>query len=75
MLLAAKSLAEQVTDDDLAMGTLYPPLEKIRTVSAKIAESVALNAHKTGVATKPRPTDMLVHVKSLMYDPFADPFS
>jgi malate dehydrogenase (oxaloacetate-decarboxylating)(NADP+) len=74
MWVASKALAEQVTDKELNEGCLYPPLSKIRQVSAHIAVAVAKNAHLTGVATEPMPVDLLVHVKSLMYDPFEDPY-
>jgi malate dehydrogenase (oxaloacetate-decarboxylating)(NADP+) len=74
MWVASKALAEQVTDKELNEGCLYPPLSKIRQVSAHIAVAVAKNAHSTGVATEPMPVDMLAHVKSLMYDPFEDPY-
>ncbi len=40
-LTAAKTLADQVTEADLAQGSLYPPLAKIRDVSAHIATAVA----------------------------------
>jgi malate dehydrogenase (oxaloacetate-decarboxylating)(NADP+) len=71
MFLAAKSLAEQVTDKELKVGSLYPPLENIRSVSAHIASTVAANSYETGVATNfPRPNDMLEYCQSLMYDPF-----
>jgi malate dehydrogenase (oxaloacetate-decarboxylating)(NADP+) len=75
MYVAAKALSEQVTEKDLQLGSLYPPLSEIREVSAKIAVAVALNAHETGVATDSMPDDMLTHVKSLMYDPFEDPYT
>lgn len=74
MYLAAKTLADCVTDEELSKGSLYPPLSKIRDVSAKIATSLAFHAHETGVATLSKPDDMESYVKSLMYDPFADPF-
>lgn len=74
MYLAAKTLALCVTDEELKQGSLYPPLSKIRDVSAKIATSLALHAHETGVATLSKPEDMEEYVKSLMYDPFADPY-
>jgi malate dehydrogenase (oxaloacetate-decarboxylating)(NADP+) len=74
MLIAARSLASQVTDKELEVGCVYPPLTIIREVAARIAAAIAENAHDTGKATKPRPTDMLTYVKSLMYDPFDDPF-
>jgi malate dehydrogenase (oxaloacetate-decarboxylating)(NADP+) len=74
MLIAARSLASQVTDKELEVGCVYPPLTIIRDVAARIAAAIAENAHDSGKATKSRPTDMLTYVKSLMYDPFDDPF-
>ena len=40
-LAAARALAAQVTPQDLAQGSLYPPLASVRNVSAHIAASVA----------------------------------
>jgi malate dehydrogenase (oxaloacetate-decarboxylating)(NADP+) len=74
MLMAAQALAKQVSEEQLAVGCLYPPLENIREVSAHIAVAVATNAFETGVATVDMPENMMEHVKSHMYDPFADPF-
>ncbi len=68
-MAAAKSLAEQVSEDDLAMGRIYPPLQDIRKVSAIIATAVAEVAYKQGLATVPRPADLLGYIKSQMYDP------
>ena len=39
-MAAAHTLAEQVTEDDLQQGSLYPPLKSIRDVSAHIAAAV-----------------------------------
>jgi malate dehydrogenase (oxaloacetate-decarboxylating)(NADP+) len=74
MLIAARTLASQVTDKELEVGCLYPPLSNIREVAAHVAAAVAENAHETGMATKPKPAHMLSYVKSIMYDPFDDPF-
>jgi malate dehydrogenase (oxaloacetate-decarboxylating)(NADP+) len=74
MYIAAKALSEQVTQEDLDAGCLYPPLYKIRDVSAHIAVAIANHAHETGVATEIAPSNMMAHVKSLMYDPFEDPY-
>ena len=76
MYIAAKSLSEQVTQKELDQGCLYPPLSKIRDVSAHIGVAIAQNAFDTGVATEVMPAgDLMEHVKSLMYDPFEDPYS
>jgi malate dehydrogenase (oxaloacetate-decarboxylating)(NADP+) len=74
MLLAAKTLASLVTDEQLKVGCVYPPLCEIRNVSKNIAIKVALRAHDSGLATKEMPDDMEELVESLMYDPFADVF-
>ncbi|RLV63069.1 hypothetical protein DV515_00018648, partial [Chloebia gouldiae] len=42
-LEAAKALAEQLTDEELAQGRLYPPLSNIREVSINIAVKVSMN--------------------------------
>lgn len=75
MLIAARTLANEVSESQLEVGCLYPPLSEIRDVSAKIAVAVAMHAHETGVATEKLPDDMLAQVKSLMYDPFEDPYA
>jgi malate dehydrogenase (oxaloacetate-decarboxylating)(NADP+) len=67
---AAKTLAHLVSSEDLAMGCIYPPLAKIREVSAHIAAAVAEVAYKGGLATEPRPEDLLAHMKSRQYQPY-----
>ena len=70
MLLAAGSLAEQVTDARLAEGCLYPPFSEIRGVSACVAAAVASGIYSRGDAmVKPQPADLLAHCEAYMYDP------
>jgi len=66
---AAKALARAVSADDLEQGRVYPPLARVREVSASIAAAVAEVAYKQELATKPQPDDILAHVRSLMYEP------
>jgi malate dehydrogenase (oxaloacetate-decarboxylating)(NADP+) len=66
---AARALAEQVTEDDLAAGRIYPVLSGIRDVSAAIAEAVARIAFDNDLATEPRPADLAQHIRDFMYDP------
>jgi malate dehydrogenase (oxaloacetate-decarboxylating)(NADP+) len=66
---AAKTLAHLVTESDLAQGSLYPALPRIREVSAHIAAVVAEIAYQNGLAGKPRPADVLADVRSQMFDP------
>jgi malate dehydrogenase (oxaloacetate-decarboxylating)(NADP+) len=68
-LAAARSLAAQVTPQDLAQGSLYPPLQQVREVSAHIACAVAEVAFEQGHAGIARPADLLAHVRSCMYEP------
>jgi malate dehydrogenase (oxaloacetate-decarboxylating)(NADP+) len=68
-LAAAHALSKQVTEQDLAQGSLYPPLARVRDVSAHIAAAVAEVAYSKGLATRPRPADLLEYVRSHMYDP------
>ena len=68
-MAAAHTLAEQVTDDDLRQGSLYPPLTSIRDVSAHIAAATAAVAHRRGLARGTQPADLLGFVTSQMYEP------
>jgi len=67
--VAAKALANAVSEADLAQGRIYPPLTKIKEVSAAIATAVAEVAYNQGLARKPRPDDISAYIKSQMYDP------
>lgn len=68
-LVAAKILAGEVTDADLAAGRLYPPLDRIRDVSARIAVGVAEVAFTRGLAAAPRPADVPAAIRAAMFEP------
>lgn len=51
-LIAARELASSVRDEDLAVGSLYPPLGAIREVSLKIAVGITKYAYCRGKYTK-----------------------
>jgi malate dehydrogenase (oxaloacetate-decarboxylating)(NADP+) len=68
-MAAARTLAAMVSAEDLAQGSLYPPLAKIRDVSAAIATAVAECAYAEGTAGKPRPNNVGEDVLAQMYDP------
>jgi len=68
-LVAAERLAEIVSKDDLAKGSLYPPLNSIVSCSMAIAEKVVEYAYKNGLATiRPEPANKLAFIKAQMYD-------
>ena len=50
---AARALAEQLTERQLAAGQLYPSLRHLREVTRAIGEAVAQQAIDDGVATEP----------------------
>jgi malate dehydrogenase (oxaloacetate-decarboxylating)(NADP+) len=67
--VAARTVADQVSDDLLSQGSVYPRLTVIRDVSARIAEAVALVAVEAGLASKELPQDLAGYVRSQMYEP------
>jgi malate dehydrogenase (oxaloacetate-decarboxylating)(NADP+) len=71
--VAARTLADLVTEADLAQGRIYPALTRIREVSAAIAVAVAEVAFARSLTDMPRPADLLAHVRAQMYEPvYAD---
>jgi len=68
-LTAARTLAKQVGDDDLALGRVYPALSKIREVSVRIATAVVEEAHRAGLARRPRPADLEADIRARMFVP------
>ena len=66
---AARVLASLVTDDDLAVGRIYPSLSRIREVSHAIAIEVATLAFDGGLARVERPADIAAAVADAMFEP------
>jgi malate dehydrogenase (oxaloacetate-decarboxylating)(NADP+) len=73
-LASARSLAAQVTEADLAQGSLYPPLKNVREVSARIAVDVAEVAYARGLTRRMRPADVMADIRSNMYEPNYRPY-
>ena len=68
-MAAARTLAQLVTAEDLAMGRIYPSLKRIREVSAAIGTAVAEVAYQQGLARVPRPENLAAFVEGQMYQP------
>jgi malate dehydrogenase (oxaloacetate-decarboxylating)(NADP+) len=68
-LAAAHALANLVTAHDLERGRVYPPLSRIREVSAHIAYAVASIAYDRGYTDKERPEDIMADIRDYMYQP------
>lgn len=68
-LAATHSLAKQVSEYDLKRGCIYPPLSRIREVSATIAYEVATIAFEQGLADREMPDDLMAEIRTYMYQP------
>ncbi|XP_074565647.1 NADP-dependent malic enzyme-like isoform X2 [Curcuma longa] len=70
LLAASEALAQQVTQENLDKGMVYPPFSNIRKISAHIAANVAAKAYELGLASRyPHPKDLVKYAESLMYNP------
>lgn len=68
-IAAADTLANMVSEEDLAKGRLYPSLAKIREISCKIAVNVAKQAFENHNAQVPRPKELEKNVRESMFTP------
>jgi malate dehydrogenase (oxaloacetate-decarboxylating)(NADP+) len=68
-LTAAQAIAEQVSEDNLAAGLIYPPRERIFSASLHVAERVATRIFDQGLARVPRPDDVGALIRSSVYHP------
>ena len=66
---AAKTLAGKVSEADLSLGSLYPPLKNIRDISAEIAAAVWQISWEEGTAGKEPPGNPVQFIKEKMYQP------
>jgi malate dehydrogenase (oxaloacetate-decarboxylating)(NADP+) len=71
---AARTLADQVSEDSLAAGRLYPDLKAIREISAEIAAAVCEVAFEQGLAGIERPDDTLQFIRARMFHPHYVPY-
>jgi malate dehydrogenase (oxaloacetate-decarboxylating)(NADP+) len=68
-LAAARALAEQADESLLAAGSLFPPFDRIREASLRIAVAVARVVLAEGLAPEPPADDLETHLRRLMYWP------
>jgi len=68
-LLAARTLAEMVTPERLAMGALYPAISELRKVSREIAAKVVCQSRDCGVGRLYRDEEILDAIDSAMWYP------
>lgn len=68
-IVAAKAVAEQVTEENLAKGLIYPPQSRIFEASLHVAGKVAAYIFDKGLARVPKPADIDAYIRSAVYRP------
>ncbi|HTY65363.1 MAG TPA: NAD-dependent malic enzyme [Alphaproteobacteria bacterium] len=68
-IVAAKAVAEQVSDENLAAGLIYPPQGHILEASLHVAEQVAAYIFDKDLARVPRPKDIGAFIRARAYHP------
>ena len=64
-----------VTEEHLAEGRVYPPLDSVREVSVKLATAIVEHAYQEGMAAfYPEPEDKESFIRSQLYDYNYDSF-
>jgi malate dehydrogenase (oxaloacetate-decarboxylating)(NADP+) len=66
---AAKALSSETSEKDFAIGRVFPSLDRVREVSAKIATAIAIVGHRSNLAVYDEPKDIHAAITAMMYDP------
>ena len=73
-LVAARTLADQVSQERLASGALYPPVDALRPVTRAVALAVAETAVVAGLAGIPDGTNVAAEIDAAMWWPDYVPY-
>jgi len=68
-IVAARGVAEQVTEENLSTGLIYPPQSHILDASLHVAERIAAYIFDQGLARVPRPDDIGALIRARAYRP------
>ncbi len=68
-IIAAKAVAEQVTQANLDVGLIYPPTRNILDASLHTAARIAEYIFDNDLAGVDRPGDIAAHVRAAAYKP------
>ena len=68
-IVAARAVAEQVGEADLASGLIYPPQNRILEASLHVAERIAGSIFDQGLAGVSRPNDIGALIRARAYRP------
>uniref|UniRef100_A0A8C1WCZ5 Malic enzyme n=1 Tax=Cyprinus carpio TaxID=7962 RepID=A0A8C1WCZ5_CYPCA len=70
-----ETLVDQLTDEELSQGRLYPPLSNIREVSLQMAIKVVEYVYSKGMAFRyPEPVDKEAYIRSVVWNTSYDSF-
>ena len=68
-IVAAKAVAEQVTQASLDSGLIYPPQSQILDASLRTAAKIAAYIFDQGLARVAKPADIDAHIRGMAYKP------
>ena len=68
-IVAAQAIAEQVSEENLSVGLIYPPQSHIFEASVHVAERIAAYIFDQGLARAPRPKDVEALIRAHVYRP------
>jgi malate dehydrogenase (oxaloacetate-decarboxylating)(NADP+) len=68
-IVAARAVAEQVTEENLSIGLIYPPQGRILNASLHVAERIAAYIFDQGLARVPRSDDVRALIRARAYRP------
>jgi len=68
-IVAAKAVADQVTQDELDSGLIYPPQSQILNASLRTATKIAEYIFEQGLARVKKPKDIEAHIRKMAYKP------
>jgi malate dehydrogenase (oxaloacetate-decarboxylating)(NADP+) len=68
-IVAARAVAEQVGEDNLEKGLIYPPQSQIFSASLHVSAKIAEYIYDHGLARVPRPGDIQAQIAEKAYKP------
>jgi malate dehydrogenase (oxaloacetate-decarboxylating)(NADP+) len=67
-MTASKILSNQVSQEDLDRGSVYPGMAELRDISFKIAMGVAEEIFRLGLSNRQRPKDLESHIEGMIFN-------
>ena len=67
--VAAETLAEELSTNEIAAGQLYPDLARLRQISRTIAQAVAIEARDSGAAPATTEDRLIEQIEAMIWEP------